>query len=149
IIWAHNDHIRKYKDGFGSYLQSAYGPDYYALGFSFSKGAFQAREMDPNVTIGALKEFTVEAAPEDSVEWYLNRTGLKNFIIDFRNTAKNTVLEQWLTEPHRMRSIGLGFFGATNSFLRVNLQQTFDGLVFIETTTRARPNPTGIRDAWI
>jgi erythromycin esterase len=149
IIWAHNDHIGKHKDAFGSYLHSAYGPDYYALGFSFNKGGFQAREMDPNVTIGPLKEFTVEAAPEGSVEWYLSRTGIENFIIDFRNTVKNKVLEQWLTKPHRMRSIGLGFFGATNSFQRVNLQQTFDGLVFIETTTRAHPNPTGTRGAWI
>jgi erythromycin esterase len=149
IIWAHNDHVGKYKNALGSYLQSAYGPEYYALGFSFNKGGFQAREMAPNVTIGPLKEFSVDAAPEDSVEWYLNRTGIRNFIIDFRNTAKNKALDEWLTKPKRMRSIGLGFFGATNSFLRVNLQQTFDGLVFIETTTRARPNPTGVRGAWV
>jgi len=148
IIWAHNDHVAKAKGVLGSYLQSAYGPDYYALGFSFNQGAFQARELAADVTIGALKEFTVSAAPEGSVEWYLNRTGIRNFIIDFRNTAKTEVIEQWLTKRHRMRSIGLGFVSDMSSFLRVNLQQTFDGLVFIETTTRARPNPTGIRGAW-
>ena len=148
VVWAHNDHVGKYKGVLGSYLKSIYGSDYYALGFSFNQGAFQAREMAANVTIGALKEFTVEAAPEGSVEWYLNRTGIKNFIIDFRNTAKPEPIEQWLTKPHRMRSIGLGFYG-DSSFLRVNLQQVFDGLVFIETSTRAHPNPTGIRGVWI
>ena len=149
IVWAHNDHIGKYKNVLGSYLQTAYGPDYYALGFTFNQGAFQARELASNVTIGALKEFKVDAAPEDSVEWSLNRTGLKNFIIDFRNTAKTEAIEQWLTTPRRMRSIGLGFISDTKSFQRVNLQQTFDGLAFIETSTRAHPNPTGLRDAWI
>jgi erythromycin esterase len=148
IVWAHNDHVGKYKGRLGSYLQSAYGSDYYALGFSFNQGAFQARELPANVTMGALKEFTVRAAPEGSIEWYLNGAGIRNFIIDFRNTAKTEVIEQWLTKPRRMRSIGLGFVSDTNSFLRVNLQQTFDGLVFIETTTRARPNPTGMRDVW-
>ena len=149
IVWAHNDHVGKQKGALGNYLQTVYGPDYYALGFSFNQGAFQAREMAANVTIGALKEFTVNAAPEGSVEWYLNRTGIKNFIIDFRNTAKTEVIEQWLSQSRRMRSIGLGFFGERNSFLRINLQQTYDGLVFIETTTRARPNPTGTRGPWI
>lgn len=148
IVWAHNDHVGTHKGVLGSYLKSIYGPDYYALGFSFNQGAFQAREMAANVTIGALKEFTVEAAPEGSVEWHLNRTGIKNFIVDFRNTAKTEVIEQWLNTPRRMRSIGLGFFGDQKSFQRINLQQTYDGLVFIETTTRARPNPTGLRDAW-
>ena len=149
ILWAHNDHIGKYKGSMGTYLQEAYGTGYYALGLSFNQGAFQAREMAKDVTIGALKEFTVGAAPEGSIEWYLNRTGIKNFIVDLRNTPKTEPIEQWLTSTHRMRSIGLGFYGDRESFLRLNVQQTFDGLAFIETTTRARPNPTGIRGAWI
>jgi erythromycin esterase len=149
ILWAHNDHVAKTKGFLGNYLQAAYGPDYYALGFSFNKGSFQSRELSPSVTIGALKEFTVNAAPEGSVEWYLNSTGIKNFIVDFRNTPKTEVIEQWLTKQQRMRSIGLAFVSDRNSYQRVNLQQIFDGLAFIETTTRARPNPTGTRDAWI
>jgi len=149
ILWAHNDHVGKEKGRLGDYLQTAYGSDYYALGFSFNQGAFQARELAANVTIGALKEFTVGAAPEGSVEWYLNRAGIRNFIIDFRNTAKSEVIEQWLSNPRRMRSIGLGFVNDRSTYQRINLQQTFDGLAFIETTTRARPNPTGMRDVWI
>ena len=149
IIWAHNDHVGKAKGAEGSYLQSIYGPEYYALGFSFNEGSFQAREMAAHVTMGPLKEFTVSAAPEGSVEWYLNRTGIKNFIIDFRNTAKTEVIEQWLNKRRPMRSIGLGFVSDASSFLRVSLQPTYDGLVFIESTTRARPNPTGTRGAWI
>jgi erythromycin esterase len=58
-------------------------------------------------------------------------------------------VEQWLAIPRPMRSIGLGFSRFADVFIRVNLEQTYDGLVFIETTTRARPNPTGLRDAWI
>ena len=149
VVWAHNDHIGKRKGAFGGYLQSIYGSEYYALGTTFNQGAFQAREMAKDVTIGALKEFTVGAAAEGSIEWYLNRTGIKNFIVDLRNTKKPEAIEQWLSTPRRMRSIGLGFYGDMQSYVRVNLPQTFDGLAFIETTTRARPNPTGIRGAWI
>ena len=149
IIWAHNDHVGKFKGSLGDYLQQTYGPDYYALGFSFNQGAFQARELTPNVTIGALKEFTVSAAPEGSVEWTLNRAGIANFIVDLRHTTKPEAVEQWIATPRPMRSIGLGFSRFENVFSRVNLKQTYDGLVFIETSTRARPNPTGLRDAWI
>jgi erythromycin esterase len=148
VVWAHNDHIGKRKGSFGGYLQSAYGSEYYALGTTFNQGAFQAREMAKDVTIGALKEFSVGAAAAGSIEWYLNRTGIKNFIVDLRNTTKPDTIQQWLSTPRRMRSIGLGFYGDTQSYVRVNLPQTFDGLAFIETTTRARPNPTGIRGAW-
>jgi erythromycin esterase len=148
IVWAHNDHIGKQKGSFGGYLQSIFGSEYYALGLSFNQGAFQAREMNKDVTIGALKEFKVGAATEGSIEWYLNRTGIKNFIVDLRNTPKTETIEQWFSTPRRMRSIGLAFFGDAQSYLRINLPQTFDGLAFIETTTRARPNPTGIRGAW-
>jgi erythromycin esterase len=149
IIWAHNDHVGKFKGSLGDYLQQTYGSDYYALGFSFNQGSFQARELTPDVTIGALKEFTVTAAPEGSVEWTLNRAGIKNFIVDLRNTTKSEAIDQWLASPRPMRSIGLGFSRFENVFSRVNLKQTYDGLVFIETSTRARPNPTGLRDAWI
>jgi erythromycin esterase len=149
IVWAHNDHIGKRKGSFGGYLQATYGSEYYALGTTFNQGAFQAREMAKDVTIGALKEFSVGAAAEGSIEWYLNRTGIKNFIVDLRNTTKPEAIEQWLSTSRRMRSIGLGFYGDKESYVRVNLSQTFDGLAFIETTTRARPNPTGIRGAWI
>jgi len=149
IIWAHNDHVGKFKGALGAYLQQIYGRDYYALGFSFNQGAFQARELTPQVTIGALKEFSVVAAPEGSVEWALNRAGVRNFIVDLRHTAKPEAVEQWLAIPRPMRSIGLGFSRFADVFIRVNLEQTYDGLVFIETTTRARPNPTGLRDAWI
>lgn len=149
IVWAHNDHIGKFKGALGDYLQQVYGPDYYALAFSFNQGAFQARELAPDVTIGALKEFTVGPAPEGSVEWYLSRTGIRNFIVDLRSTSKPEAVDSWLSLPRAMRSIGLGFSRFENVFLRVNLKQTYDGLVFIETSTRARPTPTGMRDAWI
>jgi erythromycin esterase len=148
VVWAHNDHIGKRKGSFGGYLQATYGSEYYALGTTFNQGAFQAREMAKDVTIGALKEFSVGPAVEGSIEWYLNRTGIRNFIVDLRNTAKPEAIEQWLGTPRRMRSIGLGFYGDAQSYVRVNLPQTFDGLAFIETTTRARPNPTGVRGAW-
>jgi erythromycin esterase len=106
--------------------------------------------MDPNVTIGALTGFNVGAAPEGSIEWYFARANLKNFVIDFRAPVNDETVRRWLDSPHGMRSIGLGFAPQSKEELTsLNLKKTFDGLAFIEKTTRARPNPTGMRDAWI
>jgi erythromycin esterase len=152
VVWAHNEHIGVgvYDNNMGEYLRKRYGDAYYALGTSFNEGGFQARLMDPNVTIGALTGFNVGAAPEGSIEWYFARANLKNFVIDFRAPVNDETVRRWLDSPHGMRSIGLGFAPQSKEELTsLNLKKTFDGLAFIEKTTRARPNPTGMRDAWI
>jgi erythromycin esterase len=149
IVWAHNDHIGKFKDGMGDFLRQAYGNGYYAFGSFFNQGGFQARALARDVTIGALKDFTLGPAAEGSVEWYLTQTGLGNFLLDLRGLSPEEVGRKWLDASHPMRSIGLGFSGQeSESLQRINLRAAFDGLVFIEKTTRARPNPTGLREAW-
>jgi erythromycin esterase-like protein len=74
---------------------------------------------------------------------------LKNFVIDLRAPEKDEAISQWLAAPRPMRSIGLGFSPREGEPLTsINLPRTFDGFAFIEKTTRARPNPTGNREAW-
>jgi erythromycin esterase len=148
VIWAHNGHIATSdRDGtyptFGYYLRQFYGKDYYALGFSFNQGSFQAMEARPkDEAHRMLLSFTATPAPADSVDWFLAQTGQKSFIVDFRTRRKNADLDEWLLAPRSMRSIGSIYApGAEqNYFSSISVSKEFDGLFFIETTTRARPN---------
>jgi len=86
----------------------------------------------------------VSAAPVDSVDWYLAQTGVKSFVVDFRSTSKIAELASWATSPHPMRSIGAVYSPATEqtTFGQTSVSKDYDGLFFIDATTRARPNPS-------
>lgn len=151
VVWAHNGHISTddengFNPHFGWHLRRFYGKDYYALGFSFNQGAFQARGNVPNEPPeNKLREWTIPPAPENSIDWYLAQTGAKSFITDFRSVRQTTESGEWLKTPRRMRSIGSGFasnFDESSYAVEAPLNKEFDGLFFINTTTRARPNPS-------
>jgi erythromycin esterase len=150
IIWAHNGHISTTDYGgvyqtFGYHLRRFYGDDYYALGFSFNQGSFQAREAQPkDASRRMLISHTVGGAPENSLDWYLTQTGVKALVIDFRAGEKIADVNEWLVSPHPMRSVGSVFSinFERQSFVPTTISKDYDGLFFIDTTTRARPNPT-------
>jgi len=150
VVWAHNGHIATGdNDGasptFGHHLRNFYGEDYYALGFSFNQGSFQSREAQPkNPNNRMLMSFTVNPAPTDSVDWYLAQTGVKILLIDFRLSRKSTELTEWLAGPHPMRSVGSMYAAGSeqSSFSPITIGKEFDGLFFVDTTSRARPNPS-------
>jgi erythromycin esterase len=151
VIWAHNLHIAEGGTGEGRLtsgyvLRKIYGSDYYALGFSFNKGAFQAREARPKDGANKmLRSFTVQPAPVDMVDWYLAQTGEKSFLVDFRAASKNAAITDWLAETRKMRSVGSTYdisWEQQRDFMQVAPGKEFDGLFFIDTTTRARPNPS-------
>jgi erythromycin esterase len=150
VLWAHNAHIMTRDSAeaefcFGHYLRCSYGKDYYALGFSFNQGEFQSREGEPkDPAKRMLLSFTAKPALDDSIDWCLAQTGLKSFIVDFRSGHRNAELVEWLTTPHLMRSVGSMYAPSweQNSFAPTTVGKEFDGLFFIDVTTRARPNPS-------
>lgn len=150
VLWAHNGHIMTDNSDatnlpFGAHLRRFFGSEYYALGFSFNQGTFQAREAQPKDPANRmLMPFTAHPAPADSIDWYLAQTGMKSFIIDFRSSRKDADGAEWLASAHPMRGVG-GVYapsGENSSFSATTLSRDFDGLFFIETATRARPNPS-------
>jgi erythromycin esterase len=53
-------------------------------------------------------------------------------------------VKSWLVTSHPMRLIG-SYYNAEmekNYFMPTKLAQEFDGILFIDQTTRARPNPS-------
>jgi erythromycin esterase len=150
VIWAHNGHISAGDENgvypkFGWHLRRFYGKEYYALGFSFNQGAFQSRDMRTlDWTKRLLTSFTVKPAPADSLDWFLAQTNAKIFLVDFRSERRRAEFNEWLAAALPMRSIGSGYAPdfEERSFAPTIIGKEFDGLFFIDTTTRARPNPS-------
>jgi erythromycin esterase len=150
VVLAHNAHVSKRGTGrfpaMGSYLRQAFGDGYYAFGFAFDRGSFQAQVAGPGRP--RVQEFRLGPAPARTVDWYLARTGIPRFVVDLRRPPENEAFSQWLQATHRMRWVGAIFSDgwteaqSTQPFV---LSRDFDGLVFVDETTRARPTPTGRR----
>jgi erythromycin esterase len=151
VVWAHNGHIQTGNMGLlpsmGNYLRKFFGDSYYALGFSFNEGGFQARDMSQKGR-GALTEFALGPAPAGSIDWHFAQPGIANYVVDFRSAPKDGKVAQWLASTLRMRSIGSGFstgWPQSNTMTPTVLKNHYDGMIFIAKTTRSRPNPTGMR----
>src|SRR4029077_94831 len=80
VVWAHNGHIwtSVQRPSLGTQLRRLYGDEYYAVGFSFNQGSFQAIETTPRAPQQMMPiAFTVKPAPIDSVDWFLAQTEAK------------------------------------------------------------------------
>ncbi|GAB3760798.1 erythromycin esterase family protein [Spirosoma pomorum] len=146
VFWGHNGHVATGGNSLfkpvGAYLRETYDSAYYALGFSFNAGTFRAREVPTaDSSRRRLKEFTARPAPRLSVDWYLAQNGQKNVIIDFRAAPQTAASRAWLAEPLLMRSIGSVYRSAVPSayFYPVQLNERFDGLLFVTTSTGTHP----------
>ncbi len=153
-VWAHNGHVTRGDLGetpaMGAYLKQFFGDAYYAVGFAFNKGAFQSCDMESarNSSEGCiLTEFTVGDAPAGSIDGFLAGPGIPNYFIDVKWAPRNPTIAKWLGTEMPMRSIGSGYSvkQAGNFFAPTRIDASYDGLVFFGTTTRALPNPTGMR----
>ncbi len=149
VIWGHNGHVAAGPwvggvPSMGSHLRQTYGNAYYVLGFDFDHGKFQAMSGTPM----KLQECAVGPAPEGSVAWYMKQAiqvkNYTNYVVDFRSAPKTGVIAEWLAKDHLVTFIGAGFLpDAKRDELSqaLSLRKYFDAMVFINESTRARPNP--------
>jgi erythromycin esterase len=155
VLWAHNMHVSHNAKGFvnggirpfGSYLEEAFGSGYYAFGFAFNKGSFQAVEFESSGKSKGLQEFTATPAKKKSLDWYFAQTNQAMFILNFRNITLPSYLKTFLSESHETREFG-------SATLRQSVDQTYntvtpvddyEGIIFINETHRSRPTETGMR----
>lgn len=149
VIWAHNGHISHNPTGFinggfkpfGSYLKEAYGDQYYAFGFKFNKGGFQAMEMDSTGKFLGLKEFITKPAKEKSLDWHFAQTNKPGLIFNLRNNNLPDFMNEFVNKPTGTRGFGAGADRRfiDQSFEEAILSADFDGIIFINETHRARP----------
>ncbi|HYO46562.1 MAG TPA: erythromycin esterase family protein, partial [Gemmatimonadota bacterium] len=144
VIWAHNGHVSTGPGWMGAHLREALGTDMVVFGFAFNQGSFQAIEM-PMPLMGGLRSFTLSPAPDGSLDGMLAAAGLRLAAIDLRKLPSDGPVAEWWSVPHQTRSIGSGYSREFGFWASQNVNQLYDALLFVESTTSARPNPGGRR----
>jgi erythromycin esterase len=147
VLWAHNWHVSvaepKPGEGvltMGSYLERRYKDDYLPIGFSFNQGSFQAIPAPQTKLIG-LREWTVGPARDGWIDATFAKAGMPIFFLDLRSPPAGAVSE-WMNEKHPMRAGGAIFNPEQETTMfapPTRLAGTYDAIIFIDATTRARP----------
>ena len=141
ILWAHNGHIRKDKDGFeyksmGEYLDKLYGKQMIALGFATAEGTYTAVQRDGKKFIG-LDSNNIILPKEKSYESFFSTADAANFLLDIRNISTDQEGSSWILEKKFFRSIGAVAMDKFQ-FAKVNLTSHFDMIIFIRQTSASK-----------
>ena len=154
VLWAHDAHVNRSAQRFrdteatapslGSNLADRYGDGYYALGFSFGRGSFQALTVatDEEVSSGHPKEAQILDGPlPDTIDRELAELGHEIAVLDVRGAREDGRLAEWLSEPRRHFSTGAVYDpGNPEAFVtEYAYSEAFDGVCYVDETTRARP----------
>jgi len=141
VLWAHNGHVRKDKDGFeyesmGAYLNKLYGKQMIAVGFATAEGTYTAVQRDGRKFIG-LDSANNILVRENSYESIFNTAYASNFLLDLRNISKDQEGSEWIYEKKFFRSIGAGVMDKFQ-FTKINLITHFDMIIFIRKTSSSK-----------
>ncbi len=145
-VWAHNGHVTtsvSLRVSLGWHLRERHGQDYVTLGFVFGSGSFQAIDFTKGETHN-LTEHTLGPAAEHDVSTPFTKVGHPILIADLR-AAPAGVVADWFAAPHAMRDTGYAFRSEAAMTWPETLSRAFDGVIFVDKTTRARPLPGGER----
>jgi erythromycin esterase len=145
VVWTHNAHAsasdRSSYKPLGALLRAAYGTGYYAFATAFARGRFRAQV--PGSVPPDVREFAVSGPPPASIDSMLAAMRTGNAIIDLRGaTPSDARVAAWLSVPQRMHWIGALYADSWSDAQRVQpflLGRDFDGIIFLEATTSARP----------
>lgn len=138
IVWAHNKHVRKTKSGsekenypsMGQRLSEFFGEAYYAVGFDFGEGSFNAFDYTSDSMMQPCYVFNKNTASTTAV--FGNHS--TNFFADVKQ-LQTSGLTIDLTRVQYIREVGMDFSGDQFTFVAVDVQHAFDALVYIKTTT--------------
>jgi erythromycin esterase-like protein len=143
VYWAHNDHMARCVSGMfgrtlppaGQHLRQRLGERYFALGFAFDHGSFGFLDQTH-----FMRERALDSVP-GTLDAAFAGAGPPVFALDLRDVAPAAAA--WLAEAPPSRNIG-GMYEdawADRLWIRRNVGEVFDGLLFVRETTAARHNP--------
>lgn len=150
VLWAHDAHLNRVSFTFpdvdasapslGSCLAEHHGDDYFAVGFSFARGTFQAiRENDDGVfELGAVP---IDGPVPGTFDAALDALDEPHAFVDLRAAREDGRTADWLAEPRRQFRTG-GTYDADapeDQLAEYVYADAFDGLCFVAETTPARP----------
>jgi erythromycin esterase len=137
IVWAHNLHIAKdvTKNNnlpMGYYLNQQFHDAYYALGFGFNSGKLITNYIKP--VIYDVPPLNIK----NSSDYIFSQCAVPNFMLDFKSSASNPVIAQFLDQKTHARAIGAVYFpgrqASDEDGTYQKLIKMYDGIVFIKTT---------------
>ncbi len=138
VVWAHNSHISKgllskYR-AMGNWLVQRFGERYYALALLAGEGSARLYE---NTEAGRfLKSVSLPALSNvNSIEYIFANAKYENFYLDLQKAKKSSELKALFTGDKYIRNIGSAIIPPVD--IKVNLKNSFDGLVFFRKTTAA------------
>ena len=140
VLWAHNGHIANNfvdNDGItmGYHLKNFHKENYYALGFDFHKGSFQAVDT----TKGLIKfDYQVK---NNSTGAIFSKVKKDNFFLDFASAKTNTSMKEFLNASLPSICIGaiFSYLYSDSFYIKRPLVELYDGIIFINKTKRAEP----------
>lgn len=156
FIWAHNGHINLANPDdkslmidllMGGHLKKNIGDAYYSIGFVFNQGSFQAIQGPKSIgnaiykylfakkkLYQGLKECSVPVYKKNTFTNALSETKYPTYFVDVsksENPIFSTVLKTY--------DIGSIFMNHKLCSASFNAKKQFDGLIYVDKTTRARP----------
>jgi len=160
VVWAHNSHVARAaypEDGkaMGKHLDEMVGRAQVVIGFSFDRGAFQARSASSE-----LADHRIAGPLPGSLDAALAQAGPPRFALDLASAPRDGAVATWLGAEMPMRSVGAvyrhedGDVVDAKYAMAVVPRAQFDAIVFVADTTAARrnralpaPQPLPIHDA--
>jgi erythromycin esterase-like protein len=137
VLWAHNAHVMAGAVGsspsMGTYLRSAFGSNYYVVGFAFDSGT-----VSPN---GVSQPIAIAPAPHTAIESTLDTVALPMYGLNLRSIPAASPLGAFLAAPKPMRMVGSIDSAAEaaddRTLMNVDVGSAFDTLVFVERSHAA------------
>ena len=134
-VWAHNAHVMKTAGHMGSWLNQSFGSKYVNVGFAFYEGTYTAVPMSQQ---SEAKTVTAPTAKIGSVEYAMHEVQQPTFFLNLHLATSADPNSEWLARPVKVRSIGAV---ESNFYDYENLQEEFDGLIFIDHSTHSKLLP--------
>lgn len=150
VLWAHDAHVNRVEqarpDGevtapsLGRHLADRHGDEYYALGFSFARGAFQAMSEDADGEF-ALREQHLDGPLPGTFDAAMDALDAPLAVLDVRAATADDRVAEWLAAPRDQFRTGGTYDPSAPDAQRLEYvyADAFDGVCFVAETTRARP----------
>lgn len=147
FVWAHNAHVIRTRHvddrlTMGQFLAQDLKADYVSVGFAFDHGAFQAMPPTSDATPKPkLSEMFVGPAPDDHSEALLRKGPSPIYAVDLRRLNPASGAWRWFDARRQLRWTGANYsIELMAKHPPISLRQSYDILLWVETSTRARPN---------
>ena len=141
VVWAHNSHVSRAPEWMGAYLESLLPGRVRVIGFTTAQGeysAFSTWARDTRTRQNGVFRIAPVPPPAGSVAAELFSLAAPLTILDLRGAA-DADGGRWLAEPRPFLSIGGR--AVDYGYHPARLAREFDALIYLPTTTAARPLP--------